>query len=281
MFEKLNRNLRRVERLAAKVGVASGAQVEEFILHLLQSPRYADGRRLNHFEHQVFSQNGEDGVVAEILRRIGVRDKTFLEIGVGDGFENNTCFWLFQGWRGTWIDGHEPASLHGQLKTVVDNGKLIFHRAWIKAETIAQLLKDLSVPTEVDLFSLDIDRNTYWVWAALHEFRPRVVVVEYNSAIPASIDWKVEYHPTRVWNDSMYFGASLKALENLGRELGYSLVGCETTGLNAFFVRSDLCNNGFAGPFTSEEHFEPPRYWLTRRPGHPLCFNDDDARTRE
>ena len=139
-------------------------------------------------------------------------------------------------------------------------------------------LPRVEVPNEVDLFSLDIDRNTYWIWAAVAEFKPRVVVVEYNASIPPSVDWKVDYHPNRRWNYTMYFGASLKALENLGRELGYSLVGCEISGINAFFVRSDLCCDRFEGPFDAEHHFEPPRYWLTQRVGHPRSFHDDEGR---
>src|SRR5512135_8523 len=78
---------------------------EQFIQNLLAQPRYADPKRLHRFEHQVYSQNGEDGAVAEIFRRIGTTDKFFVEIGVGDGLENNTVNLLSEGWRGVWVDG--------------------------------------------------------------------------------------------------------------------------------------------------------------------------------
>src|SRR5918995_1216206 len=79
---------------------------EAFVQQLMQSSRYARFKRLNRFEHQVFSQNGEDGVITEIFRRIEPRTRTFLEIGVGNGQINNTTFLLTQGWRGYWMEGN-------------------------------------------------------------------------------------------------------------------------------------------------------------------------------
>src|SRR5579862_9054494 len=61
---------------------------------LLSSPRYCDPRHLCHFEAQVYSQHGEDGIISEILARIGHTNRTFVEIGAGDGTENNTRYRL-------------------------------------------------------------------------------------------------------------------------------------------------------------------------------------------
>ena len=77
---------------------------------LLSRQKYQDPRKLNSFEAQAFSQNGEDGILAEIFHRIGMDSKIFVELGVGDGLENNTVFLLFQGWRGFWIEGDAKAN---------------------------------------------------------------------------------------------------------------------------------------------------------------------------
>jgi len=74
-------------------------------LDLRDHPRYRDPQRLLRFQAQVCSQNGEDGIIHEIFRRIGTTTKIFAEVGVGDGCENNTAFLLSQGWTGFWIDG--------------------------------------------------------------------------------------------------------------------------------------------------------------------------------
>src|ERR1700740_3619408 len=79
------------------------AMMTDYEERLLSLPRYADPRNLNRHEFQVFSQFGEDGIIAEIFRRVGTVNRTFLEIGIGDGLQNNTTFLLFQGWRGFWI----------------------------------------------------------------------------------------------------------------------------------------------------------------------------------
>ncbi len=243
---------------------------------LLQQDRYKDPKRLNRHEHQVFSQNGEDGILTEILRRVGVKDKFFVEIGVGDGLENNTAFLLSQGWQGRWIEGNaeQVESIRRNFKTQLKSGQLGLANGFVKAENIDGLFQGLKIPPEFDVLSLDVDRNTYWIWAALKNFRPRVAVIEYNASFPPSVDWKVEYAADRVWNETSYMGASLKALELLGRELGYSLVGCDLGGVNAFFVRNDLAGDKFAEPFTAENHYEPPRYFLIRREAHPAGVGD-------
>lgn len=248
----------------------------QYLLNLLAQPRYAEPKRLHQFEHQVFSQNGEDGVLAEIFRRVGTTDHYFLEIGVGDGLENNTTFFLSQGWKGCWVDGDGSAvtKIRKTFWQPLQKGDLVVRQALVSAENIGGILSELKVPAEFDLFSLDIDRNTYFVWRALKHLRPRVIVIEYNSQFPPPMEWTVEYDRSRVYNCTAYMGASLKAYEKLGAELGYALVGCETSGINAFFVRKDLCGDRFAEPFTAENHFEPPRYFLLRRDGHPRCFTD-------
>ena len=248
--------------------------VELCDFRLGDNPRFADPARLLRHALQVNSQNGEDGMIHEIFRRIGTAGRIFVEIGLGNGSENNTAFLLAQGWTGFWIDAEDAflkliksrADLQGAfLKTAV---------SFVSKENVADLMKDLGVPTDFDLLSVDVDQNTYYVWEGLGAYRPRVAVIEYNSSIPGDVDWKVHYDPARTWDGTSNYGASLKALELLGRRLGYSLVGCDMTGTNAFFVRADLTANLFAEPFTSENHYEPPRNALLSRRGQQISVLD-------
>jgi hypothetical protein len=235
---------------------------------LREHPRYGDPRRLLRYQFQVCSASGDDGIIQEIFRRVGTIDRTFAEVGVGDGKENNTAFLLSQGWRGFWIDGN-PSFLETIEKARgVCDGHLTSLVSMVTRENAAALFERLRVPKEFDFLSLDIDQNTYYLWEGLRDYRPRVVVVEYNACIPPDVDWKVNYLPDRVWDGTQNFGASLKAYENLGRQLGYSLVGCEFRGVNAYFVRDDLVEDRFAAPFTSENHYEPARYAARARRGH-------------
>lgn len=248
---------------------------EQLKRSVLAGPRYADPRHLNRCEGQVFSQNGEDGILSEIFRRIGVADRRFVEIGVEDGLESNTAYRLALGWSGTWIDADAGKLERARetFRTAIVANRLQIVDAFVTSENVAALLERAGVPTEFDLLSLDIDRNTFHVWKGLSAFRPRVAVVEYNASIPPGDEWVAEYDPRKQWNGTVYFGAALKSLEFLGAAQGYSLVACDLSGVNAFFVRRDLTADHFVPPFSAEYVYHPPRYWMGVRAGHPRGFS--------
>ncbi len=247
-------------------------EAQEYVDRLLASSEYSDPRKLNRWERKVFSQSGEDGIIAEIFRRIGTTTRTFVEFAAGDGLENNTVYLLHSGWKGAWIEAHDAYvnQILSNHSRKIEEGALRFRREFVTAENIESLLEEADVPEEIDLLSIDIDRNDYWVWSKIARCRPRVVVVEYNAVLPPGFEWVVEYVPNATWDGTSNFGASLTALELLGTSKGYRLVGCNLAGANAFFVREDLVGELFCTPFTAENHYEPPRYYLTRRVvGHP------------
>ncbi len=229
-----------------------------------------DPRELCRFNTQMFSQGPEDGVIAEILRRIGVRDKTFIEIGVGDGRENTTRLLLTLGWSGVWVEGDpgNAAAIRRDFAEPIQSGRLKLIEAMVTEENIAALLRDANAPTTFDYLSVDVDMNTYYVWRALAEFKPRVAAIEYNASIPAPYEFVVPYREDAVWDGSNWYGASLKSLELLGCEQGMSLVGCDAFGVNGFFVRSSEDLSEFVGPYTAERHYRAANYLAPMRWGH-------------
>jgi hypothetical protein len=271
-LDAINRELQGIKGLLARQ--AEHALLQSELQRSAADLRHADPKRLLKYGFKVNSQNAEDGMIHEIFRRIGLTSRVFVEIGVGDGTENNTAFLLASGWTGFWIDG--SASFQPTLAGRGDLGSDVLHThvGFVSRENINPLLERLRVPQEFDLLSLDIDQNTYHIWGALCQHRPRVVVIEYNASLPADVSWVCRYQADRVWDGSHNFSASLKAFENLGRELGYSLVGCDPCGVNAFFVRADLTGDHFCAPFTSENHYERPRYLLGTPTGHPASLLD-------
>lgn len=238
---------------------------------LAAAERYADPRCLVRSGYRCTSQNDEDGIIDEIFRRIGTTNRQFVEFGVETGVENNTLQLLLAGWAGLWIEA-SPAAVETIRRTFagpLGEGRLRVLEAFVTAEGIEELFRRGEVPAEPDLLSIDIDGNDYWIWKAITRHRPRVVVVEYNASLGRSSQVVQPYAPDAVWDHaSMAFGASLGAFEALAREKGYALVGCNLLGLNAFFVRSDCVGDKFLPPFTTAQHFEPPRYGPTGA-GHP------------
>jgi hypothetical protein len=240
---------------------------------LREDPRYADPKRLFRYSYKVFSQDDEDGAIAEIFRRIGVEGRRFIEIGVGDGLECNSLNLLVQGWSGHWVDTNKKALAEIQKRFGVFLGKTLgAHHHHVNAGNIDNFLNALSKGSDLDLLSIDIDGNDYWVWNAVTSVQARVVVIEYNASWHPPLNMTVEYNPEFKWEKTNYFGASLSALTELGAKKGYNLVGCCFSGSNAYFVRRDLCGAHFAEPFTAENHYEPPRYWIIGPSGHPPGF---------
>ena len=245
------RRRRQGERPSA--GVVPHAPPADRIAHyqaLAELARRHGDTSLTASELKVFSQNGEDGVLAEIFRRIGPGARTFAEVGAGDGVESN-CVFLADvlGWSGTCIEG-DP-TLHARLARHHEaNPRVRTACRRIGTGDLDGVLEELGCPDEPDLLSIDIDGVDWWIWHGLRR-RPRVVVVEYNAArgdapvtVPADHD--------APWDGTDYFGASLPAFELLAAARGYRLVHTDLTGVNAFFVRDDL-----AGGFPPSE--EVPR----------------------
>jgi hypothetical protein len=254
----------------------SDIAIEDYLArHLYGAPRYKEPKRLGAHEFQLFSQSGADGIIAEIFRRIGSTNTTFVEFGVGNGLENNTTALLLHGWSGVWIEASKKNNkeIQKELNTFISDRKLTVIPQFITKDNIVSLFEQGGVPRELDLVSIDIDGNDYWVWdAVLSRYAPRVTVIEYNALLGPSLPWVMEYNPAHARESvvvTSYYGASLKALERLGTKKGYSLVGCDFLGMNAFFVRDDLLQDNFCAPYTSENHFEPNRLFLYRRNGQP------------
>jgi hypothetical protein len=250
--------IERDQRAALMAGIAAGE-------------RYADPRCLVRAGYRIASQFDEDGILDEIFRRIGATNRRFVEFGVGDGRENNTLSLLVAGWTGLWIeaDAASAARIRTDLAEPLAAGSLRLREAFVTAENIEELLAGAGVPEEPDLLSIDIDGNDYWVWKALGRYRPRGVVVEYNASLGRTARAVQAYHPAARWDGTSAYGASLGALEDLGREKGYALVGCTLSGVNAFFVREDCLADRFLPPHTAERHYEPPRHGPDGA-GHPF-----------
>ena len=127
---------------------------------------------------------------------------------------------------------------------------------------------------EIDLLSVDIDGNDIHIFNSINCISPRVVVIEYNAKFPPPITYCMKYNQKYIWNGDDNFGASLKFLENEFDKKGYCLVGCNITGVNAFFVRKDLVTDKFLEPFSAEVHYEPARYYLAKfSSGHKPSLN--------
>jgi len=262
-----------IEMLPPLVDKIQQALLENRVSTLLEDPRYADPRSLTPHRFKLFSQYGQDGMIAEIFRRIGPGKQRFVEIGTAP-LENNTGFLLFQGWSGLWLDSALPpdSEMPGNLGALMEAGKLRCERPFLTRENVRSILAKAGFDREIDFLGIDVDYNTFHLFKACLAVRPRVFSLEYNGQLPAFLDWVAPYREEAVWDKTFAYGASLKALERVAREGGYSLVGCDLSGSDAFFVRDDLLGEHFLAPYTAERHWEPLRMGLDSRTGHGPAY---------
>ena len=204
---------------------------------------------------KVFSQSDEDGITLEILRRIGISNSTCVEIGCGNGLENNSLILLATGWNAVWIDGMKLA-----FDAKVNPSKLVHSCSFVTRENVCDLVNGLSKDqtTPIELISVDIDGNDGYITEELllGGFRPSVFIVEINEVFPPPILFKQDYRADHVWDRTRNFGWSLQAFVNLFSQYGYRLVACNPqTGVNAFFVRLDHSELFVDVPMAASELF--------------------------
>ena len=193
------------------------------------------------YKKNYYSQNGEDGITEEILKRLGINNGWFVEFGAWDGRElSNTFFLLEKGWKGVDIEADE-AKYRDLLKTAKEfSGRLFTACAKISIggdNSLDSLLSNTPIPKEFEILSIDIDSYDWWAWKTLNNYDPKIVIIEINSAYPPEM--KFVQPPNMIASDSLLSGASFTSTLHLGDEKGYRLV-CHTS--NMFFVRKDLVN---------------------------------------
>jgi hypothetical protein len=251
-------------------GSALQMEVMRFWSETMAKEHYANPKCLLRYGFKVYSQADEDGIIQETFNRISETNRAFVEFGVGNGTECNTVKLLVEGWRGLWIESsaESVAAIRRDLSSFIDDQRLVLRHQNVTAGNINAVISEAGFAGEIDLLSIDIDYNDYWLWDAVAVIEPRVVVIEYNATLHPPMSLVVPYDQDARWAGDNYYGASLEALVRLGRRKGYRIVACSFSGVNAFFVREDLCGDKFLSPPTAERHYEPPRYFFTPPAGH-------------
>lgn len=187
-----------------------------------------DSKRLTDFSGNVFSQNGEDGILEKIFELIGVTTNTCIEFGAWDGFHlSNTANLWTHGWKGILIEG--VTERYEALKANVREYDCVCINAYVSRDgehSLESILKFNAIGFDVDLLSIDIDGDDYYILNSLDRLRPRVIVCEYNPTIPAMADIFADYGSN--------FGASVAALNRIAESKGYMLVALTET--NCIFV---------------------------------------------
>src|SRR5215471_14436471 len=161
---------------------------------------------------RVYSEFEEDGIILYVLSMIGFKTRRVVEMCCGAANEcMATNLILNHGFNGYLFDGNQERiraanEFFGRKHDCLLYPPVVTH-AWITKDNVNELLTQSGCTGEVDLFSLDIDGNDYWIWDAISAIKPRLLVIETHNIT-------IEYQPDfYCWDKPMteqdYRGASL------------------------------------------------------------------------
>jgi len=133
----------------------------------------------------IHSQRGQDGVLAEIFRRLGIAKGRFVEFGAWDGLYLCNSRWLYEkGWDGVFIEG-VPKRYEKLKRVYARDDRITAIQAFVGApshgvegETLSQILANASVdPASIDFVSIDVDGPDLEIFLEMG-ISPAVVLLE-------------------------------------------------------------------------------------------------------
>ncbi|GGI46238.1 hypothetical protein GCM10008018_16120 [Paenibacillus marchantiophytorum] len=226
------------------------------------------------WEFSAFSQNGEDGIIDYLARKIINPNYYFIEVGASEGLENNSS-WLALGrkYEGTMYEGSLDAVSRLKEHILPMALGVEAYSLFVNLENTEEIISR-SLYKNPDVISLDIDGNDYYIVKKMLEdgLRPKIFVVEYNSAFGPDNSMTIEYDKDFVmdfnsYENYLYFGVSITAWRKLFNENGYKFVTVERRGVNAFFVNPQYFEATFLenikGACFAENFYQFQKYGTT------------------
>lgn len=226
-------------RYRRQLSAGKKVATESWLQQLSQHPP----SRLSGASYDVFTYHGEDGILLYLLQQLKDVPATFVDIGAGDCIKSNCAnLAVHYGWAGVFIDQNDRQLAIGRnfYKGKITTGTNIqFIHSVVTVDNIDQLIRQAGMEGKIGLLSIDIDGNDYWIWKAIEQLQPRIVVIEAKVEFGFR-DVIVPYGPHNHHSaDKLYNGASVAALQKLGAQKGYKLAGANQQGYNLFFVKKE------------------------------------------
>ena len=209
--------------------------------------KYSEYKSINEAEFKVFSQNGEDGIIDFLLKKLSIENARFIEIGTEDYNESNTRY-LYESSNSEGLIIDDSFDIK-KLSDEIDlwKGRIIAVKEKVSPDNVISILKNNNYLNDIDLFSLDIDGIDYWIIRELPNKISKIFVSEYNPLFGPNLEITVpnikNFNRTNYHFSNLCWGMSLKALINIMKKKGYIFVGVNNLKNNAFFVLDDLKDN--------------------------------------
>lgn len=232
-------------------------------------------------EFKVFSQWGDDGIIQFLINYLEIKNKTFVEFGVENYRESNTRFLLINdNWTGLVFDCSENYINEIKASELYWKYDLIAAKAFITRENINSLITMNGFKGEVGILHIDLDGNDYWIWKAIDVISPSIVIMEYVSVLGIENPYTIPYSNNFTRSEYHYtqscYGSSLLSLCDLAKEKGYTFVGSNSAGNNAYFVKNSIKKD--LKELTVEEGYVKSKFREARDKDGNLSFVRDNKR---
>ena len=193
-------------------------------------------------EVSVFSQNGEDGILNYICDKLELGKPSVIEVGAGNFTECNSRY-LAEHRSANVLAVDSRTDLESTVSKLFVYAKtnLLTRTCWVTTENINFLIESAKIEFgDVDIFSLDLDGNDYWVLEAADLSGIKVIVVEFNpllsKTLPVSVPKDEKFDLTMKHSSWVYYGANLYAFIYLLEQRDFIFIGTTRHGSNAFFI---------------------------------------------
>ncbi len=187
---------------------------------------------LKGFKFNYFSQNGEDGIIEEIFRRLDINSGWIVEFGAWDGKCTSNTFHLLESkkpFSAVYIEGDK--NRYQDLLQTAKGYPIIPVNSYVAPDgenSLDLILNKTPIPKNFELLSVDVDGIDYHLWKSLKNYTPKIVIIETDMGIPIGVK-QIHSYKHRY--------TSYTSMVGLGNEKGYTCV-CNVG--NLFFVRNDL-----------------------------------------
>lgn len=232
---------------------------------------------INDYEFKIFSQFGDDGIIQYLIKNVEIKNNNFIEFGVENFLESNTRFLMMNdNWSGFVMDGSEEAMNSLKNQSWYWKYDLTHKAVFINKVNINELLKSTGF-SNIGLLHIDLDGNDYHIFDEidLSTLNPSIIIAEYNSVFGKdrliTIPYKNNFVRTKSHFSNLFFGASLSALNYIAIKKGYSLIGCNLAGNNAYFVRKDLLNDKII-ELTTNKAYKESKFRESRNKDYSLSY---------
>lgn len=251
---------------------------------ILSKQQYSmNSNNINDYEFKIFSQFGDDGIIQYLIKNIEIKNELFIEFGVENYLESNTRFLMMNNnWSGFVMDGSDEAMNSLKNQDWYWRYCLTHKAVFIDKDNINELLESTGF-SNIGLLHIDLDGNDYHILKEidLSKLNPSIIIVEYNSVFGKDRQITVPYDKiffrTKAHFSNLFWGASLPALNDAAIKKGYSLVGCNIAGNNAYFVRKDLLNEKVK-ELSIDKAYKESKYRESRNKDYSLSYISGKAR---